>query len=118
MKLALSYRKLFCLAFQHLQYFVNLCFVGITSRTEYLKEDITEEELLNFIEKLNKDDAVDGILVQLPVPQHISERAVCNTIHPDKDVDGFHNDNVGKLCLNMDTFVPATALGVLELLKR
>lgn len=83
-----------------------------------MSEETSEKELLDYIEALNKDDKVDGILVQLPVPQHISERAVCNAVHPDKDVDGFHNDNVGKLCLNMDTFVPCTALGVLELIKR
>lgn len=67
---------------------------------------------------LNKDKSVDGILIQLPVPKHIDERTICNAVDPDKDVDGFNNINMGKLCLNVDTFIPATALGVIELIKR
>lgn len=67
---------------------------------------------------MNEDATVDGILVQLPVPVHISERNVCNAVDPRKDVDGFHITNMGKLAINMDTMVPATALGVIELIKR
>lgn len=92
--------------------------VGIDSRTIELPESTTESEIINQIEKLNKDSLVDGILVQLPVPDHVSERNVCNAVDPRKDVDGFHLLNAGKLVLNMDTFVPATALGVVELIKR
>lgn len=79
---------------------------------------ITEEELISKIEELNSDSLVDGILIQLPVPAHISERNVCNAVDPSKDVDGFHIINMGKLSINMDTFIPCTALGVIELIKR
>jgi len=93
-------------------------YVGIDSRTEKLPDSITESELISKVVQLNNDPLVDGILVQLPVPQHISERNVCNAVDPTKDVDGFHIINTGKLCLNMDTFVPCTVLAVVELLKR
>lgn len=92
--------------------------VGITSRTLRLPESTTEQELLEKVEDLNNDPEVDAILVQLPVPEHMNERKICNAVDPRKDVDGFHIDNIGKLCLNMKTFVPATALGVIELIKR
>lgn len=92
--------------------------VGINSKTERYGSDITEEELLARIKALNQDDSVDGILVQLPVPGHINERKVCNSVSCDKDVDGFNERNVGRLCLDMDTLIPCTALGVQELLKR
>lgn len=92
--------------------------VGINSTTERYGSDITEEELLNRIEALNEDDSVDGILVQLPVPGHINERKVCNSISCDKDVDGFNERNVGRLCLDMNTLIPCTPLGVQELIKR
>ncbi|XP_045476180.1 bifunctional methylenetetrahydrofolate dehydrogenase/cyclohydrolase, mitochondrial isoform X2 [Harmonia axyridis] len=92
--------------------------VGITSSTIKLDSSVTENELLDLINKLNKDDKCDGILVQLPVPDHVSERRLCNAVDPKKDVDGFHINNIGKLCSNVDTFVPCTALAVIELLKR
>lgn len=83
-----------------------------------MEANTTQNELLKRISELNKDKSVDGILVQLPVPEHIDERTICNAVDADKDVDGFNIANIGKLCLNMDTFVPATALGVIELIKR
>ncbi|KAL3274329.1 hypothetical protein HHI36_015731 [Cryptolaemus montrouzieri] len=92
--------------------------VGITSKTIKLESSATEKDILNLINKLNKDDTVDGILVQLPVPEHVSERTVCNAVDPRKDIDGFHINNMGKLCVNNETFVPCTALGVMELIKR
>ncbi|XP_058120359.1 bifunctional methylenetetrahydrofolate dehydrogenase/cyclohydrolase, mitochondrial isoform X1 [Anopheles ziemanni] len=92
--------------------------VGINSKTERYNTDITEEELINRIDELNADDEVDGILVQLPVPDHINERKVCNTVSCDKDVDGFNERNVGRLCLDMNTLIPCTPLGVQELIKR
>lgn len=73
---------------------------------------------MNLIDKLNVDDSVDGILVQLPVPQHINERKVCNAVSCDKDVDGFNEKNVGRLCLDMNTLIPCTPLGVQELIRR
>ncbi|KAK5641356.1 hypothetical protein RI129_009903 [Pyrocoelia pectoralis] len=93
-------------------------YVGIDSKIEKLPDTISESELISKINHLNEDVSVDGILVQLPVPEHISERNVCNAVNPIKDVDGFHFSNAGKLCLNMDTFVPCTVLAVIELLKR
>ncbi|XP_049543846.1 bifunctional methylenetetrahydrofolate dehydrogenase/cyclohydrolase, mitochondrial isoform X2 [Anopheles darlingi] len=92
--------------------------VGIKSVTETYKNEITEEELINRIYQLNEDDAVDGILVQLPIPGHINERKVCNSVSCEKDVDGFNERNVGRLCLDMNTLIPCTPLGVQELLKR
>ncbi|XP_044252796.1 bifunctional methylenetetrahydrofolate dehydrogenase/cyclohydrolase, mitochondrial isoform X2 [Tribolium madens] len=92
--------------------------VGITSETIRLPKTSTEAEIIAKVHQLNQDPNVDGILVQLPVPEGVDERNVCNAVDPKKDVDGFHILNVGKLTLNMDTFVPATALGVIELIKR
>ncbi|CAH1110073.1 unnamed protein product [Psylliodes chrysocephalus] len=92
--------------------------IGITSDTIKLPKTVSEEEVINKIIELNNDSNIDGILVQLPVPEHISERNVCNAVDPRKDVDGFHVTNMGKLALNMDTLIPATALGVVELIKR
>ncbi|RZC42396.1 THF DHG CYH C domain containing protein, partial [Asbolus verrucosus] len=92
--------------------------VGIISKTIRLPATSSEAEIISKVEELNSDPQVDGILVQLPVPEHVSERNVCNAVDPRKDVDGFHIVNVGKLTLNMDTFVPATALAVVELIKR
>ncbi|XP_022900406.2 bifunctional methylenetetrahydrofolate dehydrogenase/cyclohydrolase, mitochondrial isoform X2 [Onthophagus taurus] len=91
--------------------------VGIKSERIYLPKTSTEEEIIKKINELNENPQVDGILVQLPVPEAVSERNVCNAVDPKKDVDGFHILNVGKLTLNMDCFVPCTALGVIELLK-
>lgn len=97
---------------------VLLLLLGIDSVTKNLNNEITETQLLQCINDLNQDKSVDGIIIQLPVPKHIDERTICNAVDPDKDVDGFNNINMGKLCLNMDTFIPATALGVIELIKR
>ncbi|XP_066250817.1 bifunctional methylenetetrahydrofolate dehydrogenase/cyclohydrolase, mitochondrial isoform X2 [Euwallacea similis] len=92
--------------------------VGISSRTIRLPHTTEEAEIIKQIHVLNENPEVDGILVQLPLPEHVSERNVCNAVHPLKDVDGFHTTNIGNLTLNSDTFVPATALGVYELIKR
>lgn len=92
--------------------------VGISSETKRLPTSITELELLHIIDELNSDDHVDGILVQLPVPAHINERIICDSVCCNKDVDGFNEKNVGRLCLDIDSLIPCTALGVQELIKR
>lgn len=92
--------------------------VGITSETKRLPTSTTEQELLDLIHSLNNDSNVDGILVQLPIPEHMNERKICNAVTRDKDVDGFNILNVGRMCLDMETMIPATPLGVIELLKR
>ncbi|XP_018577476.1 bifunctional methylenetetrahydrofolate dehydrogenase/cyclohydrolase, mitochondrial isoform X2 [Anoplophora glabripennis] len=92
--------------------------VGIVSKTIRLPKTSAEEDIISKIKELNNDSTVDGILVQLPVPEHVSEQNVCNAVDPRKDVDGFHIINMGKLTNNMDTFIPCTALGVIELIKR
>lgn len=91
--------------------------VGISSEIIRLKEDTTEEVLLHTIKELNANENVHGILVQLPLPNHIDETKVIETISPDKDVDGFHPLNVGKMMLNQDTFLPCTPHGILKLLQ-
>lgn len=92
--------------------------MGISSETKRLSSTITEAELLQIIDALNVDDSVDGILVQLPVPPHINERIICDSVCVNKDVDGFNEKNVGRLCLDIDSLIPCTALGVQELIKR
>lgn len=92
--------------------------IGIESDHRELPLSITQDELITMINELNEDDSVDGILVQLPVPEHINERTICNTVSPDKDVDGFNEQNVGRLCLDMESLVACTPLGIRELLKR
>lgn len=89
---------------------------GIESQIIKIPEDIKEEYLMDLIDDLNKDEMVDGILVQLPLPSHINEAAVLRKICPEKDVDGFHPINVGKLNLGEETFVPCTAKGIIRLL--
>lgn len=91
---------------------------GIKSRSIQLPETVEEEELLRVIKDLNCDETVDGILVQLPVPNHITERRVCNAVDPSKDVDGFNVINVGRFCSDQMTFIPATPAGVMEMLRR
>ncbi|HAE38326.1 MAG TPA: bifunctional methylenetetrahydrofolate dehydrogenase/methenyltetrahydrofolate cyclohydrolase FolD [Candidatus Riflebacteria bacterium] len=91
---------------------------GILSREIKLLEQITQDELLAEINRLNKDPQIHGILLQLPLPAHLDEFAALQTIDPHKDVDGFHPVNVGYLNLGVDTFVPCTPLGVMEMLKR
>lgn len=90
--------------------------VGFTSYEYALPAETTEEELLALVYKLNKDDKVNGILVQLPVPKHINETAVINAISPDKDVDAFHPVNVGKIMIGDYAFLPCTPAGVMELI--
>lgn len=92
--------------------------VGINSLTLNLPTTTTEDELIEKIHELNESDEVDGILVQLPVPSHMNERRICNSVSCDKDVDGFNEKNVGRLCLDMNTLIPCTPLGVQELIKR
>lgn len=77
-----------------------------------------EKTLINFIESLNRNNEINGILVQLPLPEGVDENKIINAISPDKDVDGFHESNVGKLMIGEDTFVPCTTKGIIELLKR
>ena len=92
--------------------------VGMKSSELRYGDDITEEQLLAVIDKLNEDPDVDGFIVQLPLPKHISEEKVLNRIHPDKDVDGFHPINVGRMVLGLPTYLPATPAGIVELLTR
>ncbi|XP_032434572.1 bifunctional methylenetetrahydrofolate dehydrogenase/cyclohydrolase, mitochondrial [Xiphophorus hellerii] len=92
--------------------------VGISSETILKHSEISEEELLDLIYKLNTDPGVDGLLVQLPLPEHIDERTICNAVAPNKDVDGFHVVNVGRMCLDQSTMLPATPWGVWEIIKR
>ena len=91
---------------------------GMTDRSEILPENTTEEELLALIDKLNKDSSVHGILVQLPLPKHIDEDKVIMAISPEKDVDGFHPVNVGKMVIGKKAFLPCTPHGIIVLLKR
>ncbi|XP_051650482.1 bifunctional methylenetetrahydrofolate dehydrogenase/cyclohydrolase 2, mitochondrial-like isoform X2 [Manacus candei] len=92
--------------------------VGISSEIIVRPKDISEEELLDLTVQLNKDSRVSGLLVQLPLPDHIDERRVCNAIAPEKDVDGFHIMNIGRLCLDQPSIIPATAAAVWEIIKR
>ncbi|XP_029618845.1 bifunctional methylenetetrahydrofolate dehydrogenase/cyclohydrolase, mitochondrial [Salmo trutta] len=92
--------------------------VGISSETILKPSCISEDELMDLIYKLNTDHRVDGLLVQLPLPEHIDERRVCNAVFPGKDVDGFHVVNVGRMCLDQSTMLPATPWGVWEIIKR
>lgn len=97
----------------------NACaYIGIESLSYELPEETTEAELVTLVEKLNQDDKVNGILVQLPLPKHIDEEKIIQTISPTKDVDGFHMQNVGALCVGSKGFVSCTPLGIIELLKR
>ncbi|NXU78566.1 MTDC protein, partial [Oreotrochilus melanogaster] len=91
---------------------------GISSETILRPASVTEEELLELISKLNDDANVDGLLVQLPLPEHIDERKICNAVTPDKDVDGFHVINVGRMCLDQYSMLPATPWGVWEIIQR
>lgn len=93
-------------------------YIGIRSESYELPEETTEEELLTLIGKLNNDDKIHGILVQLPVPKHINEDRVIKAISPKKDVDGFHPQSVGALSIGQPGFVSCTPAGVIQLLKR
>lgn len=97
----------------------NACaYTGIESRSFELSDDISELELLEIIDQLNSDDGVHGILVQLPLPKHINEEHVIKSILPKKDVDGFHPESVGALCIGQPGFVSCTPAGIIQLLKR
>jgi methylenetetrahydrofolate dehydrogenase (NADP+)/methenyltetrahydrofolate cyclohydrolase len=93
-------------------------YIGYRSLSYELPYETTQEELLKLIDELNNRNDVDGILVQMPVPKHIDEKAVIDAISPSKDVDGFHPMNVGALCIGEKGFVSCTPAGVIELLKR
>ncbi|XP_029800828.1 probable bifunctional methylenetetrahydrofolate dehydrogenase/cyclohydrolase 2 isoform X2 [Suricata suricatta] len=92
--------------------------VGICSEIILKPKDVSQEELLDITDQLNMDPRVSGILVQLPLPDHVDERTVCNGIAPEKDVDGFHVINIGRLCLDQHSLIPATASAVWEIIKR
>ena len=92
--------------------------IGFDSTLIDLPKETTEEVLLSEIDKLNNDDSIDGFIVQLPLPKHIDEQKVLKAINPDKDVDGFHPTNVGRMALDLPCFLPATPYGILELLER
>ena len=92
--------------------------VGFTSSTIKFPSTVSEQELLEKIDELNKSKAVDGFIVQLPLPKQIDQEKIINAIDPRKDVDGFHPENFGKMALEMDTFLPATPFGILTLLER
>ncbi|MBH0229827.1 bifunctional methylenetetrahydrofolate dehydrogenase/methenyltetrahydrofolate cyclohydrolase FolD [Halobacillus yeomjeoni] len=92
--------------------------IGMDSDLIELPEETSEEELLNLIDRFNQDRTVHGILVQLPLPEHIHEQKVIEAIDPSKDVDGFHPINVGKMLTGQDTFYPCTPFGILVMLKR
>ncbi|WP_368908352.1 bifunctional methylenetetrahydrofolate dehydrogenase/methenyltetrahydrofolate cyclohydrolase FolD [Bacillus wiedmannii] len=91
--------------------------VGIYSELIEFPETITEERLLAEIDRLNADDRINGILVQLPLPKHIEEKAIIERISPEKDVDGFHPISVGRMMTGQDTFLPCTPHGIVELVK-
>lgn len=93
-------------------------YIGIESRAYELPESTSEEELVDLVQKLNGNDSVNGILVQLPLPSHINEDRIIRTISPDKDVDGFHPVSVGRLWLGEKGFVSCTPAGIIQLLKR
>lgn len=92
--------------------------VGFHSTLVELSETTSEERLLQEIETLNNNDEIDGFIVQLPLPKHIDEQKVLMLVNPNKDVDGFHPTNVGRMALDLPCFLPATPFGILELLER
>lgn len=93
-------------------------YIGIESLSYELEDGVTQEELLGIIEELNQNEMVHGILVQLPLPRHIDENAVIEAIAPSKDVDGFHPETVGHMCIGTRGFLPCTPAGIIQLLKR
>lgn len=93
-------------------------YIGVESRSYELPEETSEEELIKLVEELNADEGVNGILVQLPVPDHIDEDKIIRTISPDKDVDGFHPVSVGRLWIGEKGFLSCTPAGIIQLLKR
>ena len=98
---------------------VKACdYVGFKSTLIRLDDSISEKSLLNHINNLNKDEKIDGFIIQLPLPKKINEQKVLLSIDPKKDVDGFHPTNFGKMALEMESFIPATPYGIMELLER
>lgn len=91
--------------------------IGVYSEMHKLPAETTEEELLDLINKLNNDDKIDGILVQLPLPKHLDDKVIINNIRPDKDVDAFHPVNVGKIMIGDFDFLPCTPAGIMELIN-
>jgi len=92
--------------------------VGFKSTLIRLESSITEQALLSKIKELNNDDTLDGYIVQLPLPKHIDEEKILLAVDPKKDVDGFHPSNFGRMALEMDSFIPATPFGIMEMLRR
>jgi methylenetetrahydrofolate dehydrogenase (NADP+)/methenyltetrahydrofolate cyclohydrolase len=92
--------------------------VGIESSLFHYEEELSETELLNKIDEINRDDQIDGLIVQLPLPDHISEQKVIERIDPRKDVDGFHPVNVGRMVIGLPSYISATPAGILELIER
>ena len=92
--------------------------VGFKSTLIRLEDSISEEALLSKIKELNQDDTLDGYIVQLPLPKHINEEKILLAVDPKKDVDGFHPANFGRMALEMESFIPATPFGIMEMLKR
>ena len=92
--------------------------VGFESTLVRLLDNVSEEELLSEVDKINNNQDIDGLIVQLPLPSHIDEMKVTEAIDSKKDVDGFHPSNIGRMALNLPTYLPATPAGILELLKR
>lgn len=92
--------------------------VGFRSTCLRYESTISEAELLQVVDKLNNDPELDGFIVQLPLPKHIDEHKIVQAINPKKDVDGFHPENIGRMMLNLPTFLPATPYGILQLLQR
>lgn len=92
--------------------------VGFESTLIHLDENISEDNLISEINKLNDNDEIDGYIVQLPLPKHINEEKILMMVNPKKDVDGFHPFNFGKMAQNMDSFIPATPQGIIELIDR
>lgn len=92
--------------------------VGMHSSLIKLSDTVSEKELLRKIKELNSNDTIDGFIVQLPLPKHIDEKRIIKAVKPEKDVDGFHPENVGKMALNLPGFIPATPYGILQLLER
>ncbi len=91
--------------------------LGIYSELHALDKNISQKDIINLIVSLNKRDDIDGILVQLPLPAHLDTYAIIECINPEKDVDGFHPENVGKLALGHPKFIPCTPFGVIKLLE-
>ena len=92
--------------------------VGFDSTLVRLPDSVSEDKLIDEINKINNNELIDGLIVQLPLPNHINEKKIINTINVLKDVDGFHPINIGNMTLNLPSFIPATPAGIIELLER